>query len=151
MNLSGNAVSQTWTDGRYHWKESPKHLTDNEWYALNILRDTGFVPDTVRVNEETVQMESITTEPITDEYLFREQCHIFLKIIKDKGLRHGDLTPPHVLVVKNRPVVIDWAESRTYDDPRPDKRREGDEHWMGETCEALIAIQRASDQDVGGD
>jgi RIO-like serine/threonine protein kinase len=144
MNLSGNAVSKVWTDGRYHWKEQPKHLCDNEWYALNLLRDTGFVPDATRVNHETIQMESITNEPITNPDLFRTNCEVFLAVIADKRLRHGDLTPPHVFVVKNSPVVIDWGESRYGDDPRPDKRREGDRHWMVETVEALIAIQRAS-------
>ena len=150
-NLSGNSVSRVWTDGRYHWKEQPKHLADNEWYALNIMRSTGYVPDATRVNDTTIQMETIINEGITDETLFRDLCFVFLKCMQGRQLRHGDLTPPHIFVIKNSPVVIDWAESRMIDDPRPDKRREGDRHWLEQSIENIIGVQRASAPNVGAD
>ena len=141
-NLSGNSVSRVYSDDRYHWKEQPKFLCDNEWYALNVLRNSGYVPDANRVSDTIIQMDTIVTEPITDEVLFRDLCYVFIKYLKGHLIRHGDLTTPHVFVVKNSPVVIDWAESRFLNDPRPDKRREGDEYWMEQTIENLLSIQR---------
>ncbi len=141
-NLSGNSVSRVWSGDGYHWKEQPKHLADNEWYALTVMKSTGYVPESWKVNDTIIQMETIETESITDETLFRDLCYVFLKVMKGRQLRHGDLTTPHIFVVKNSPVVIDWAESRFGNDPRPDKRREGDEYWMEQTIENLLSIQR---------
>jgi tRNA A-37 threonylcarbamoyl transferase component Bud32 len=55
-----------------------------------------------------------------------------------RGVRHGDLTSPHVIVRNNSPIVIDWAESRVFTDPAPDKREEGDSYWMHKTMRGMI-------------
>jgi RIO-like serine/threonine protein kinase len=143
-NLSGNSVSTVWYEDGFIFKKQPKYLTDNEWYALDLLRNSGFVPQAARLGIETIQMEPIVRQRITDPEMFRMQCMLFLAKLQEVGLRHGDLTPPHVFPYQNSPVVIDWGESRHVLDPRPDKRPEGDERWLDETIKALLEAQQES-------
>lgn len=138
-NLSGNSVSRVWLQDGYIYKVQPKYLCDNEWYALEFLRDTGFVPLAKRFGDETICMEHIVGTLVTDEALFRDNCEAFLGRLFRVGLRHGDLTRPHVFSVGDSPIVIDWAESRWHSDPRPDKRPEGDIYWLWRTVEEIIA------------
>jgi len=69
--------------------------------------------------------------------MFMSFCQPLLDAMKKRGLRHGDLTSYSVIPVLNRPMIIDWAESRMLDDPRPDKRPEGDAFWLRRTMESL--------------
>lgn len=138
INLSGNSVSRVWREGDLISKRQPKHLADNEFYALTHFKLAGLVPRVIRrVGDETIQMRFVESEPVTDSPLFLSWYWEILDRFKLAKLRHGDPTEPHVLVCDNRPVIIDWAESRTWDDPRPDKRREGDAYWLRKTMEAL--------------
>ena len=134
INLSGNPVSRVWREDEWIYKQQPKYLADNEWYGLG----SAYAPPLfARVDDETIKMWFIESEQVTDVKEFMEHYQGVLEDLKYRGLRHGDLTEPHVLVRDNRPVIIDWAESRTWDDPRPDKRREGDAYWLRKTMEAL--------------
>ena len=136
--LSDNGVSMVWRMEGWVYKKQPKHLCDNEWYALEHLYDTGYVPYAERVNIETIRMEDLgQSEPVTDVEEFMRHQDLILKMLEDKGLRHGDLTSYGIIVKENKPYLIDWAESRTWDDPRPDKRREGDKYWLSRTMASL--------------
>ena len=126
-------------DNGFVYKKQPKYLTDNEWHAL---RSMGFllprfVPVAWRVEDEIIRMEFIEAQPITNTSLFMSHYDEILRIMRYANLRHGDLTEYSVIPHKNRPILIDWAESRTWDDPRPDKRREGDAYWLKRTMEKL--------------
>ena len=136
--LQKNSVSEVWTEKDKNgekklYKKSPKYLTDNEIYALAILGKTGFVPGFTQIDDETITMDIIKEEEVTDKEKFKDECVRFCEIMTNYELRHGDLTRPHILPVNNSPIVIDWAESRQYFDPRPDKRREGDWYWLKKT------------------
>lgn len=135
--LSDNGVSKVVRNGDWVYKYQPKFLTDNEWYALRLLKDAGLVPEAEKVDIESVKTRYIRSEPVTDPELFRYNCMAALNTLRDYKIRHGDLTRYAILVVGNAPVIIDWAESRHWDDPRPDKRREGDNYWMNRTIEEL--------------
>jgi RIO-like serine/threonine protein kinase len=136
-----NRVSEIWVgeDG-FVYKRQPKYLCENEWYALNTLRKTGFVPEAWRVDDEVIKMELLVkwAKPTYLESKFTANCKKFMNVLHSIGLRHGDLTPPHIFYIEHRPVVIDWGESRIWDDPRPDKRIEGDDYWMAMSLEAIL-------------
>jgi RIO-like serine/threonine protein kinase len=135
-----NRVSEVTVADGMVYKRQPKFLCDNEWWALHELRNTGFVPKARRVDDETIEME-LLTDTRRDEFHpeeFKKGCARFLNSLHSIGIRHGDLTPPHVFYVEHRLVVIDWAESRHWDDPRPDKRREGDGYWMSITTGVIL-------------
>lgn len=138
--LKESGVSRVWAeDGRiYKWQ--PKYLTDNEVFALRAFEEYGFVPKFQQVDEETISMEMVEEEEITNEKEFRKACLRFMNCMRLEGVRHGDLTRPHILPVNNSPIVIDWGESRMADDPRPDKRREGDWYWIRKTVKESWGI-----------
>lgn len=139
INLSGNSVSRVWVEGDYIFKKQPKYLADNEQYALEILGESGFVPKFLeRIDDETIRMEHIRGETVTNQTMFQSGCSIFIGWLFMSEIRHGDLTMPHILVVDNSPKVIDWAESRIKGDPRPDKRREGDVFWLLKTMHEIL-------------
>lgn len=139
INLSGNSVSRVWREGEWIYKQQPKYLADNEWYALRTMADyDDFVPSPVkRIDEETIRMPFVENEPVTNVELFMSHYKHLLYTLGVAKLRHGDLSEYSVLVRDNRPVIIDWAESRTWDDPRPDKRRAGDAYWLRKTMMKL--------------
>ena len=138
VQISDNGVSVVTRDGDWIYKCQPKYLADNEWYALSVLEYTGYVPKSVkRIDVSTVRMEYVESEPITKPDLFMVHYAQILTVLKKHNLRHDDLTIYSVLVRDNHPVLIDWAESRTLDDPRPSKRPEGDAYWLKRTMEAL--------------
>ena len=137
-NLSGNSVSRVWVVENRILKRQPKYLTDNEWYALHTFQERGIVPQAIRLSDDIISMELIVEDTSFDAETFLANCEKFLLILRIAGIRHGDLTRPHIFVVNSSPVVIDWAESRIFSDPRPDKRREGDWHWMNVTAEQIV-------------
>jgi len=132
-----NRSSTVVTDGRYVYKTQPKYLTDNEFYALLTMLDSGYVPRASQIGLETIRILFLAATPITDVSMFMSFCQPLLDAMKKRGLRHGDLTSYSVIPVLNRPMIIDWAESRMLDDPRPDKRPEGDAFWLRRTMESL--------------
>lgn len=97
------------------------------------MYDSGYVPFAEQVNIETIRTEYIATQPVTDADAFMTHYEPVLQALQAAGIRHGDLTEYSVLVRDNRPLLIDFAESRLWDDPRPDKRREGDRYWLWQT------------------
>jgi RIO-like serine/threonine protein kinase len=123
----------------YIYKKQPKYLADNEMWCLKRMRKYGCVPRAERIHDEIIKMELVKNEPITDVALFEMDASKFLLRLSKESIRHGDLTSPHVFVRNNRICVIDWAESRDWYDPRPDKRREGDEYWWTKTVNQLLA------------
>jgi RIO-like serine/threonine protein kinase len=138
IQLSDNGISTVTRDGDWVYKRQPKYLTDNEYYALYILEHTDYVPRyVVRTAIDTIKMEYVENTPVTDPAEFMAHYDQIIKMLKRHNLRHDDLTKYAVLVSNNQPIIIDWAESRTLDDPRPSKRPEGDEYWLRKTMERL--------------
>jgi len=141
INLSGNSISRVWCEDNIIYKRQPKHLANNEEYALVTLASTGYVPKFIgRVDDETIAMEYIKREPVTNIPEFMSHIGSVIEAIAAAELRHGDLTDYAVLVRDNKPIIIDWAESRWIDDKRPDKRPGGDYHWLKKTMEKLCQL-----------
>jgi serine/threonine-protein kinase RIO1 len=119
-------------------KSSPKYLIDNEFFFLMALAHTGYVPAPVyRIGLEEITMPYIHREEVTDPKLFMDHLECVLDALRVARCRHGDLTEYSVLVHNNKPVIIDFGESRHWDSPLPDKRREGDRYWLTRTMEKL--------------
>lgn len=130
--------SKVWRVGNYVYKSQPKYLMDNEVWCMSTMYKHGYVPEHERLGIELMRMEYIEREPITDIKKFVYNALAFVHTLKQEGIRHGDLTTPHVFPVANNVLVIDWAESRVWADPRPDKREEGDMHWMEKTARMIV-------------
>lgn len=134
--LSNNGVSMVWAEEGKIYKRQPKTMTDNEIYCLTKLADSKppMVPRAKLIDIEVIEMEYVQPTPVTDRDLFLAMCRLSLHRLKEAGIRHGDLTSPHLIPHKNMAFVIDFGESRVFCDPRPDKRPEGDTHWMTQSA-----------------
>lgn len=134
--VSDNGISYVFKgrDGWYY-KRSIPYLVNNEYSFLMHMGITGFVPMVYRFDKYTLRIEDVgMNHPVSDEKKFNDVCKEFMFELGKLGIRHGDLTAPHVIVTEYSGIyVLDWAESRWQNDPAPDKRVEGDEYWMNKT------------------
>ncbi|MHA2046501.1 MAG: hypothetical protein ACW99G_17070 [Candidatus Thorarchaeota archaeon] len=99
---------------------------------------TGYVPYAEQLEDELVRMQRLSSKRITNPKKFMTYFDKVLDAMNSVGIRHGDLTLPHVFVVENKPKIIDWGESRVACDPRLDKRREGDKFWLNKTMKEMM-------------
>lgn len=138
--ISDNTISTVWasSDG-WIYKRSIPFLIENEEWCLREMSARGFAPRYERFDKYTLRIADLgESEPITNPKAFRITCKNLLAVLKSVGIRHGDLTRYAIVVKNNWPFLIDFAESRLIDDPRPDKRPEGDEYWLNKTVRELI-------------
>jgi len=133
-----NGISVIYVDVPRVYKRSIPFLIENELWILEYLRETRYVPLATRFDKYTLEIEFIKSEPVTSATIFEYHCNEFLKILEKSGITHGDLTEANIIVRDNKPIVIDWAESRLRGDPRPAKRLEGDRYWMQKAMENIL-------------
>lgn len=137
--VSDNGVSRVWREEGWIYKKQPKHLAQNELWGLQRMSDLGYAPRATYVSKELTQIEDLgESEPITDRVEFLSHLPKILSALESAGLRHGDLTNKALIIKGNKPFVIDFAESRTWDDPRPDKREGGDKLWLTKTMTQML-------------
>ena len=106
--------------------------------CLKRLEKSGYVPTGVfRYDKYTIAMHRFPNQKVTDPRAFRRHMPYILDALKSAQIRHGDLTEKAILVWRNNPFMIDFAESRLWSDPRPDKRPEGDAYWLEATFNKL--------------
>lgn len=138
MKCSEVSFGRTAQGKKIVFKRQPKTLTENEFFCLSRLFPTGFVPYVERIQPELLQIDFIEYQPVTDPHKFLLFYGPVLKALEIARIRHGDLSEYSIIAHKNRPYLIDFAESRLWDDPRPDKRPEGDAHWLKQTMNKLV-------------
>ena len=115
--------SIVWLDNGRIYKSQPKYNTDIEYYFLKLLEPSGYVPQNVRQEAiELISMEYIKPQKVTDTELFMSHYQSVLAALRGNGIRHGDLTNLSILVKENRPIMIDFGESRWIKDPIESKR-----------------------------
>ena len=136
--IKDHPCSKLWLEDGYVYKWQPKHLTENEIWCLEKMHSSDFVPYAERVELEVIKMEFVEEDEIFDVALLQDFVAGCLNTLMFCGIRHGDLTRPNILIRDNKPIIIDFAESRLMTDPRPDKRPEGDEYWLRRTIEEII-------------
>ncbi len=135
--LSDNGVSIVTKSGDMVYKRSIPFMIENELWCLQKMYDTGFVPYAERYDKYTIEMELIVNQLVTDKDKFLGYRVPLLEALESKEIYHGDITKYAILVNDNRPYIIDFAESRILEDPRPSKRPKGDEYWIWRTFEEL--------------
>jgi tRNA A-37 threonylcarbamoyl transferase component Bud32 len=138
--ISDNGISRIVGNGVWVYKTQPKFMTDNEIWCLRTLYPSGYVPYAEQTDIETIRLHHIEQTPVTDIDLLAYHFDKIPKALEIAGIRHGDLTRPNILIRDNHPYLIDFSESRLECDPRPSKRREGDEYWLRRTLDEIAAI-----------
>jgi len=131
--MMDNQYSKVWQDGPWVYKRQHEFMTDNEFWCLRQMEQSGYVPEVHQVDRDLIRTRYIRKDPNEMVYRARLFAHErpILEALWKAGIRHGDLTEyAIVLGEENRPYLIDFAESRLWNDPRPDKRPEGDAHWL---------------------
>lgn len=136
--LKDHPCSRIWLYDGHIYKWQPKHLTENDIWCLNEMYFSGCVPYAEQVGLEIIRLEFIKDQVPTDSDLLLENADRALNALAICGIRHGDLTRPNVLVRGNRPILLDFAESRLITDPRPDKRPGGDRFWLKCTIQGVL-------------
>jgi len=135
--LSDNGISIVYHYSRVVYKRSIPFLIENELWCLEQMEFSGFVPAASRWDKYTISMLYIERQPITDKDLFLSYREPLMDALDNVKIRHGDITKYAIIPNDNRPYLIDFAESRIREDPRPDKRPKGDEYWIWRTFEEL--------------
>lgn len=137
--VSFNGVSRVWRGNNgYIYKRSTPFLTNNEYYLLDLLRHSYYVPYSYRYDKYTIMMEDKGKgERVTDKASFIKHMRNIADLLRKHKIRHGDLTRYAIIVKNNKPYIIDFAESRLASDPRPDKRSEGDSYWIEKIIDEL--------------
>lgn len=135
--ITDNGVTRVFKQGQFIYKHQPKFMTDNEIWCLRRMLPSGYVPRAVQTGMEEIRLEYINSEIVTNKPFFMGHSSLVLHALYMAKIRHGDLTEYSILVRDNKPLLIDFSESRLWDDPRPDKRREGDRYWIKKTMEKL--------------
>lgn len=111
---------------------------DNEVDMLEIMSGSGFTPEVVSTWDRMLTVTNLgESEPVTDEVLFRRNCAKLLGVMRDREVRHGDLTSKNIVVRDNVPMVVDWKQSRVASDPGPDKRIRGDAFHLWQAATEL--------------
>jgi len=126
-------------DEAYIYKRSIPFLIENEIWMLNHLTSSGFTPFATRHDKYTIVMPNLgVSEKVTDVDKFMANGHRLKMVLLTYAVRHGDITPPNIIVKDNFPYVLDWAEARLHRDIRPDKRSGGDDFWIDKTWSEII-------------
>lgn len=136
--LKDHPCSRVWLYRSVIYKWQPKFMTENEIWCLEKLLPFGYVPYAERVELEIIRLQFVSDEPVTDPGFFFGYVEAALEALAFCGIRHGDLTRPNVLVRDNRPILLDFSESRLLTDPRPDKRPGGDAFWLKCTAQEIL-------------
>ncbi len=137
--LSNNGISLVFRGENGIYKRSIPFLIENELWCLEAMVDSGFVPRVERYDKYTLLLEDLgKSQPITDSELFWENLLRLLESLRSVGIRHGDLTTQALIIRDNFPYLIDFAESRLANDPRPDKRKDSDVYMAEEIYQELV-------------
>lgn len=127
-----------WRDGDLFYKQLPKYNADNEMFCLERMQQYGFVPRWPnRIGLEIVSMEFIEEDHAINPDKFMGYLEQVLLALAKARIVHGDLTEYSVLVKNNRPVLVDFAESRPSTSPISPKRPEGDRYWLERTMRKI--------------
>lgn len=141
VTLKKDRFSQVTRDGPWVYKWQHEFMHDNElWFYQQMLPYDQFVFPVEEASRDVIRMPYIKTVqhvPSSHAEEFLAYTDKILEALKWAGIRHGDLTKYAVLVQEDtyRPYIIDFSESRRWNDPRKDKRPEGDEYWLRKTME----------------
>ena len=141
--LKEDQFSKVWREGDWVYKRQHEFMTDNEYWFLCQMFPSGYVPDVEKLDKDLIRTKFIKKIPIMAGYKKELLDHVpkILKALKERGIRHGDLTRYALIIGEyGWPYLIDFSESRLWDDPRPSKRPEGDTYWLHKTVREMLNL-----------
>jgi serine/threonine protein kinase len=136
MTVNPHQMQATFT------KHRPPAEIANELRFLEDMQSSGYVPEVLSHTADSITLEAIQSEMISDADEFLHNCCEALSALYERGIIHGDLTDRNILIRENRPCIIDFAESRYADEQTPDKREGGDALWLWRAYEGLTGDPR---------
>jgi serine/threonine-protein kinase RIO1 len=119
----------------------------NEYEMLTRMQGSGYVPAARLVSDTELAIEDLGDQlqswrGVTDRAAFMAHLPKALDALKAARVRHGDLTIYAIIVVDNKPMLIDFAQSLDWDDPSPDKQPEGDAYWLARAMSDITEMSR---------
>jgi RIO-like serine/threonine protein kinase len=138
--LKRDKWSHVWRDGDWVYKQQHEFMHRNELWCYWQMYSTGYVLPVEEYNRNTIKLPYVPTFDHAYAWELEQHSSQILDALKSAGIRHGDLTKYAFLFPvddEERVYIIDFAESRLWDDPRPDKRPEGDAYWLHKTIKEL--------------
>lgn len=133
--LSNNGISIVGRGtGGYVYKRSIPFLIENEIYCLQQMANSELVPQAERFDKYTIRMEDLGIgELVFDANAFMMWMPSLEDALANAHIRHGDITTQAIIIRQNIPYLIDFAEARLWNDPRPNKRPGTDWEWLNKT------------------
>ncbi len=102
-------------------------LLANEGRWLHDLNDSGFTPRLFMDEPGRIVMQDLgDSQEIKNLYNFRRNSIYLLNFLRRKGVKHGDLTAPNIIIKNDHPMAIDWGEAVELGGSLPSKRPEPD-------------------------
>jgi RIO-like serine/threonine protein kinase len=138
--IKEDKFSIVWRSGDWVYKQQHEFLHRNELWCYQRMYPTGYVLLAEEHNRNTIKMPYVDSISHPFGWELKPHYRPILDALKFAGIRHGDLTKYALLFPvedERRVYVIDFAESRLWDDPRPDKRPEGDGYWLHRTMREM--------------
>lgn len=144
VTLKKDKFSHVWRDEVWVYKRQHEFLHDNELHFYKLMEFSRFTLPCIEVSRDTLKLLYIKQNIVYPREMrgkLPQFAEPILADLKLAGIRHGDLTKYAILLdaIGNelRPFVIDFSESRLWNDPRKDKRPEGDRYWLRKTLREL--------------
>ena len=102
----------------------------NEARWLSSLEGAGIAPSIIDAGQGWVLEQDLgDSDPApTNGEAFRRHMIQVIWTLRDRGVRHGDLTSANIVLRDNRPWLIDWQEAHAFDEPAPRKRPVSDSY-----------------------
>ncbi len=109
---------------------------------LRLMEDTGFTPKLYEEHDDYIVQEDLGEQEemkeVHDGELFRRESARFLMILREKRIRHGDLTGANLFIRNDRPIFIDWQQSSLFDEDDPyEKRSLTDSYFFWRTIQSF--------------
>lgn len=114
--------------------------TGEDWY-----RET-FVESRTLHEHLTAGNEEGRRGPIINGETWRRECARLLWTLRQRRVRHCDLTPPNIFVRNDSPIVIDFHSAEDFDDPNAEpKRTTSDSFIMWNRMQDVGSVQYPAD------
>lgn len=134
MKVVGKWGLETEPNRKDIWIEANYKGLHQEARMLRALSGTGFAPELIEERDNAILIEDLgESEDTTDPMEFRFNASRLLLALREKRIRHGDLTDKNVIIKNNKPIAIDFAQSTFFDEPVSSsyaQRPEPDSVWL---------------------
>lgn len=95
----------------------------NEAKFLRVMSGSGWTPEILEVGDDyIVQTDVGETQLVQDVEMLRRNCIRMLYAIRQRRVRHGDITSANIIVRGDVPKAIDWQEAHFIGESAPQKQ-----------------------------